>query len=382
MVIRLTLAALLLALSLLAVFKTPHALLWKPRVFATEWGHLLVFAALLLLLPGWRHATGKLACGISLAAALLAISPLLQGIMLARTIDARMQAAFAGDLTPRSLPGAPARSGPLVLSELLRIASPKVTLKTLVYREINGQSLALDLYLRDDAPTPRPIVIAVHGGSWNSGDSTQLPAINQYLAARGYAVAAINYRLAPGHIFPAAHDDLLAAIAYLQSNAKAHGLDPQRIVLLGRSAGGHLALLAAYSADNPAVKGVIAYYAPNDMLWSYQNPTNPLVLDSKTLLEEFLGGSLEAQPHNYHAASPLEFVDKNDPPTLLLHGSRDELVYARQSTRLAEQLRASGVPQLEIRFPWATHGLDANLAGPGGQISTYAIERFLAYVTR
>ena len=153
-------------------------------------------------------------------------------------------------------------------------------------------------------------------------------------------------------------------------------------MLAGRSAGGHLALLAGYTAADPAIRGVVAYYAPNDMTWSWNNPTNPRVLDSHKMLSDFLGGTPREASRKFLAASPLSFVDANDPPTLLLHGMRDELVFAAQSTRLAESLRGLGVRHLEIRFPWATHGLDANLSGPGGQLSTYAVERFLAYVTR
>ena len=165
-------------------------------------------------------------------------------------------------------------------------------------------------------------MIIIHGGRWTSGDSTQLPAINQYLAARGYAVAAINYRLAPEHVFPAARDDVLAAIAFLEENADEFGLDASRLVLMGRSSGGHLALLVAYTAYNPAIRGVVAFYPVSDMNWSYSNPTNPLVVDIKGTLEDFLGGTPEEVPDSYRAASPYVFVNADVPPTLLIHGTR------------------------------------------------------------
>jgi dipeptidyl aminopeptidase/acylaminoacyl peptidase len=82
----------------------------------------------------------------------------------------------------------------------------------------------------------------------------------------------------------------------------------------------------------------------------------------------------------YDAASPLNFVARGTPPTLLLHGGRDELVFPAQSERLAVRLTQAGRPHLFLRLPWATHGCDVNFSGPCGQISTYAIERFLAAV--
>ena len=140
-----------------------------------------------------------------------------------------------------------------------------------VYRQAGDRTLELDLDRREAAPEPRPIVVAVHGGSWQRGDSSQLPAINRCLAARGYGVAAINDRLAPQHVFPAARDDVVAAVRYLQSHAAELGLDADRVVLLGRSAGGQLALSAAYGMADPAVRGVVALYAPSDMNWSWEN---------------------------------------------------------------------------------------------------------------
>src|SRR5437879_1762954 len=104
----------------------------------------------------------------------------------------------------------------------------------------------------------------VHGGGWQSGNSREFAALNRGLAGRGYLVAAINYRLAPQYKFPAALEDVRQAIAYLKTHAADLGLDGNRLVLLGRSAGGQLALLAGYAGD-PAVRGGIAFFAPPDL---------------------------------------------------------------------------------------------------------------------
>jgi acetyl esterase/lipase len=151
-------------------------------------------------------------------------------------------------------------------------------------------------------------------------------------------------------------------------------------VLLGRSAGAQLALLVAYTANDPAIRGVISFYGPTDFPYIYTHPTNPAVLDSDRVLKQFLGGGLEQAPATYDAASPVNFVGHDTPPTLLIHGGRDELVWPINSQLVAERLEAAGRPYVLLDLPWATHGCDFNFTGPCGQISTYAVERFLAAV--
>jgi acetyl esterase/lipase len=292
-----------------------------------------------------------------------------------------MSDAF-GVARPSSTEVAAARAAPLVAADLLSgVRSPSVASQSVVYARVNSQDLRLDVY-----PPPRggpaPGVLVIHGGSWQGGDSGQLAALNRYLAARGYLVAALNYRFAPTWIFPAALEDVRAALGYLQANAATIGLDPQRIALLGRSAGGQLALLAAYAVADPAIKGVVSFYGPADMVYGYENPANPRVIDSRGILEAYLGGPPTDVPEAYRRASPIELVGPDSPPTLLIHGGRDELVSPMQSERLAARLEEAGRPHLLLRLPWATHGFDFSFNGPGGQLSTYAIERFLGVVLR
>jgi acetyl esterase/lipase len=115
--------------------------------------------------------------------------------------------------------------------------------------------------------------------------------------------------------------------------------------------------------------------------WSWEHPGNPLVIDTKSVLSAYLGGNPSEVPSNYTAASPTRLVTSSSPPTLLLHGGRDELVSVYQSDRLAQRLREAGVRHFNLALPWATHGFDYILRGPGSQISTYAIEYFLSCVT-
>ena len=381
----------------------------------TEWGHVVAALGLAALGGPRNTPSGRIARGPGLAGAALSLSSLARGALVARRLPAQLATAF-GDVSPRVAPGAPARPAPLVLLDVLRgVRSPRARKQRRVYAERDGLKLALDLYRPDgrrpatddrrsadrhaqadedatrrvrpsrpvaSSPTPQAAcVVVVHGGSWQSGDSRQFPRLNAYLAARGYVVAAINYRLSPGHRFPAQRDDVLAAIGFLKANAAELGIDPTCFVLLGRSAGGHLALLAAYTARDPAIRGVISFYAPTDLRWGYEHPARKRVIDGCAVIEAFLGGGPTALPDTYPAASPLSFAGAECPPTLLIHGARDNLVSPHQSEMLAERLAAAGCRHFYLSLPWATHGCDANFSGPSGQISTYAIERFLAMAT-
>jgi acetyl esterase/lipase len=374
----LVVAGFCLALSLLAIFPAPTYLLWEISILVTEWGHILAGVSLLLFIFNFHQA--RLAAALSLLAAVLAITPLIRAIPVAAQLPTQMRAAF-GATNFSTISNAPARLKSFDVFGLVRgVDSPEIEYKSLVYSSIDSQNLKLDFYPPPTLSRPAPGVIVIHGGSWRSGDSQQLAPLNTYLATRGYAVAAINYRLTPRWRFPAARDDVIAALAFLKTHADSLHLNPQRFVLLGRSAGGHLALLVAYTQPDPAIRGVISFYGPADLHWSYAHPGNPLVIDTHDILHAFLGGSPEQVPANYDAASPLRFVEASTPPTLLIHGGRDELVSVRQSERLAERLAQAGASYFLLRLPWATHAGDFNFSGPFGQMSTYAIERFLATV--
>jgi acetyl esterase/lipase len=219
--------------------------------------------------------------------------------------------------------------------------------------------------------------VVIHGGSWSSGDSKQLPELNSYLAKAGYNVAAINYRKAPQYQNPLPVIDVKNALTYLRAHADALNIDTNNFVLLGRSAGAQIALLAAYTLKDSGIKGVIDFYGPADMVWGYSKPASKLVMDSRGVMERYLGGTYQEAQKNYFASSPIEFVNKTSPPTLIIHGENDVLVAYEHSRRLNEKLGQVGVKHYWLKLPWATHGFDYNLHGPGGQLSTYAVRRFL-----
>jgi acetyl esterase/lipase len=383
--LRLLLALAVFAVSLLAILPAPTYLAWQLSIGVTEWGHVLAVIALLVaLLPGGsKTATGRASVFIALLAAFLALTPLLRASPIDRHLPAQVASAFGGR-NPRALPDAPARAIPLVYRELITgVRSPPVRMDTMTYATRDGKPLGLDLYRPTKPPFgPLPLVIMIHGGSWRGGSRGDLAELNRYLSARGYAVAAISYRFAPQNPHPAASRDLLSAIQFLKSNAARLGVDATRIVPIGRSAGGQLGLLEAYTANDPAIRGVVAFHAPSDQVFGYENPSNPRVINSTAILEDYLSGNPRTAPQAYRTASPINFVSSSTVPTLLIHGDKDELVWVRQSERLAAKLVAANRPHFFLRLPWATHGCDYNFSGPCGQLSTYAIETFLGEVMR
>lgn len=213
------------------------------------------------------------------------------------------------------------------------------------------------------------------------GDRTDFGSLNRYLWGRGYVVASLDYRLSPQHHFPAARDDVFEALRYLKTHGEAYGIDGSRIVLLGRSAGGQIALSAAYDARGAVLRGVIALYAPNDLKLAFTKPGNRLIINSQKVISNYLGGRLENNPAPYEAASPLFQVGAKSPPTLLIHGGRDEFVWPLHSERLSAKMAAHRRPCEYLKLPWATHGADYFLNGPSGQLILRAIERFLETTT-
>lgn len=372
---RLGLAIVFFCLGLLTVIHIPHLILWMPSVIASEWGHLIAVLPALLLFGRWRLFRSKLAFAFAFSAIVLLLSPLVRVLWDLQQLPATIEETF-GRLSPPGISDVPSRSEPIVFSDLFRFNGIEVVPESRIFKA----GLELDLYRRKDLNNHLPLVIIIHGGYWQTGDSRQIPAVNHYLARRGYAVAAINYRKAPANPFPAARDDVIAAVDYLKHHAEEFSVDSKRIVLLGRSAGAQLALVTAYTMNDSGVRGVVSLYGPTDMVWSWNHPGNPLVIDARRYLREYLNGTPHDTLERYRQASPLNLIHANSPPTLMLHGQRDELIWARQSERLSEKLTELGVKNLLIKLAWGDHGFDCNLWGPSGQIYLYVLERFIAAV--
>lgn len=370
-------AGLLLALvSLTAVVDVPlQGFIWV-TLMATERSFWCALVALLLVaVPGWwrsRLATAGALLGL-LACVLLAVTPL-RGALLARHVPAQLSSAFGP-------PASPEPEQPFSWAQLALGQRPQVQPRTLTFASKQGEDLRLDFYPPPPSRLPPPLVILVHGGAWAGGERWHMRKTAAWLAAHGYAAASVDYRLAPRHHFPAPVEDVHAATAFLKARSAELGFDPQRIVLLGSSAGGQVALIAAYTAADPAIRGVIDIYGPTDM--ALQSPlAGQSVLDLEQLIEDYLGASPELLPQAYRASSPLSYVGASTPPTLLIHGARDTVVHPAHAHLLAHKLAQAGRPHALILLPWATHGCEQVSHGPSWQIAHYSMERFVAAVTR
>jgi len=389
--LRIWFAVVLFLASLLAVMPAQTYDLWKASIAGAELGHFVAILGIItLLIPfWWRTIPGQLAGGITVVAVCLALSPTVRAYYASRGLQARLDSAFG--VMPRTLGASTVMTSPISLRNLLSLPRrPNVDLKTFAYAMRDDKPLELDLYrarvdsaARTSSPLPpAPLIITIHGGSWTGGSNKDLPQLNYYLASRGYAVAALSYRLAPDNPFPAATEDVNAAIDYLKANSPALGIDSTRIVLIGRSAGGQLALQSAYTKNDRNIRGVAALYAPSDQIWGWEHPTDTRVYDSFAALRNFLSGEPSQIREAYVAASPINYIGSHTIPTLLIHGSMDPLVSVRQSERLDSALSLMKRPHLLVEMPWATHGCDYVSFGPCGQTTTFAIERFVAAVTK
>ena len=174
------------------------------------------------------------------------------------------------------------------------------------------------------------------------------------MAGEGLVVFDIDYRLAgPEQRFPVQIGDIKCAIGWVKQHAATYQVDPDRIVLVGRSAGGQIALSTAYSAANPAlqpacstgdtsVQAVIALYAPVDLIWGYNNPSKPDLIQGSAKLRNYLGGTPDDMPERTDSPHPGCRSAQLTPPTLIIHGGRDRLVGVQHTAFLRVALQAAG----------------------------------------
>jgi len=379
-VVQVASAVAVLGSALLAVVPPQSYRLFQARLVASEGSAWVLVAAVLVLATARPGRRGAIVASMAVVSIAASSAPVLRAsASTARLRDAIGQAF--GPL-PVPLPAAVSRRAPVVLTDLIRgLGLPDLQPRRMVYATIDGQELLLDILTPPGADRPAaPGVLIIHGGGWSGGARTEFGGLGRYLASRGYVVISMDYRLAPAWRFPAARDDVAAAVQTVEARAAEFGLDGRRLVLLGRSAGGQLALLHAYSSHDPAIRGVVSFYGPTDLVYGYEHPADPKIYDSTAVLTRYIGGPLVDHLPAYRAASPIECARAESPPTLLVHGVPDELVEVEQSRRLDRRLTKLGVAHLLVELPWASHGCDVFLRGPCGQVSTFAIEQFLARV--
>lgn len=240
----------------------------------------------------------------------------------------------------------------------------------IVYGTGGGTPLELDLYSPNFTTGPVPGIIFIHGGGWRSGKRQDYKFYTTRFATHGYVVATVTYRLKEAGYFPNCVEDVKCAVRWMRANAEKLHVDPNRIAVIGGSAGGHLSMMAGYSADVPelegnggnpgvssAVQAVIDLYGPVDFTIE-ETRDHPL-------LTGFMQGTYAQVPDKFVKASPITYLDPKDPPTLIFHGTIDTLVPVEQSDLLAEKLKSMGMKYWYDRIDGWPHAMD--IANPVNQ---------------
>jgi acetyl esterase/lipase len=264
------------------------------------------------------------------------------------------------------------------------------------YDTIGGQKLYLDVAMPKGGG-PYPCVAAFHGGAWMLGSRRELsvgtraaPSIIEQVAARGYVVASVGYRLAPKHPFPAQIEDARAAVRFLRARAKDYRIDRDKFASAGFSAGGHLALLLGLASgvkdwkvggnldESAKVQCVVDFFGPTDLTLYAGSPG---IVDS--YLVPVFGKGCKTDPDVLKKASPITYVSKGAPPTLMIHGNFDFIVPVVHSEKLLKKLKDDGVTAELVTVSGEGHGwggatlartlddsvkfLDEHLKGKGGK---------------
>jgi acetyl esterase/lipase len=383
---RLVLAVLVLFLSMWTVVPPPTYRALALAVVVPEVGACLILLAVPVAVFALREVKRSgaarftvLCAGTTIA---LAAVPFIQFASTARRLDAAMRTGLGADYLSAvdSSARQRLRQHRLEPAELflgLRGGEARVT-RGIRFAVSDGVPLSLDIY-RPESPGSHPAVVQIYGGGWQRGAPGDNPAFASYLATHGFVVFAIDYRHAPRWQWPAQLADVRTVLDWIVRHGAEYGADPSRLALLGRSSGAQLALVAAYAPGGPPIRAVVSYYGPVDLVEGYRHPPRPDPLDVRGILEAFLGGTPTDALDRYREASPVTYVDRHLPPTLLVYGARDHVVEARFGAMLHARLHSTGTRSVLLEIPWAEHGFDVVSGGPSAQLTLYYAERFLAW---
>src|SRR5689334_2776082 len=212
--------------------------------------------------------------------------------------------------------------------------------------------------------TKLPAVICIHGGGFRAGKRERWDGLCKQLAEKDYVAMTVTYRLAPKHQFPAAVHDVKAAVRWLKANAAKYHVDPERIGVVGDSAGGHLVQFLGVTADLKQFEGdegnpdqstrvacVVNRYGPSDFTKSYGKS-----VDAAEVLPLWLGGNVETALQKHIISSPLNWVTPAAAPTLILHGTEDKYVAYEQGVWMRDRLQSCGVEVELFTLEGAGHG--------------------------
>jgi len=246
-------------------------------------------------------------------------------------------------------------------------------IRDIEYAEVDGISLKLDLYQPVDGEGDLPLIIWTHGGAFSGGDKSDISSICQRLAAVGFSVASVNFRLSGQAIWPAQIHDTKAAVRWLRANATDYDIDPDRIGVIGSSSGGHLAAVLGTTAGVEEIDGTVGDYdnvstqlqavvdmfGPVDFVSLSSDCAGTCVLDhdgSESPESRYLGCTLSECLEKAALASATPYIDSTDPPFLIIHGDEDTTIPMAQSVNFAADLTQAGVEAEFIEATGFGHG--------------------------
>jgi acetyl esterase/lipase len=387
--IALVLAAATLLLAVWIVLPAPTYFFLTFSVGAVEVSAWLAVASIIALALVWPDARTRgapriatIAFNCAVASLALALSPYVRFPLAVRNFDREMNGAFGSSVLSAAPERDPrtTRAHPLIVSELftgIKHDSVAVT-RGIAIATPGGTLLTADIS-RPASHSLLPIVVQIYGGAWQRGSPASNEGYAQWLASQGYVVVAIDYRHAPAFHFPAQIDDIRTDLTWIRNHATEYGGDTSRVAFLGRSAGGHLATLAAYTDSPITPRAVVSLYGGIDLKNGYEHPPVPDPLNIPDVTLKFVGGTPEEFPDLYRAGTIYTYVTHKLPPTLLIYGGRDNLVETKYPIELRDRLRATGTQVAYLEIPWANHAFDEVLNGPSDQLAMYYTERFLAW---
>jgi acetyl esterase/lipase len=256
----------------------------------------------------------------------------------------------------------------LMLLAITTSVQAQTVQKDIEYARLGDRVLAFDFYPPKEADRRSPVVVWVHGGAWRSGSKDDVPV--KGWTEQGLAIASVDYRLSPEAQFPAQIHDIKAAIRFLQANADKYAIDPDKIIVAGSSAGGHLAALVGVSngvkelegnvgvsADRPArIRATVSFFGASNLESILGQSTEHGLSVRVPALKLFLGDTPDKKPDLARLASPVVHVDATDPPLWLIHGDADPQMPIEQSKELVAKYERLKLPVKFETIAGGKHG--------------------------
>ncbi|PEM49855.1 alpha/beta hydrolase fold domain-containing protein [Bacillus wiedmannii] len=352
--------------------KLMSSLAWATALFPVSLLIVTLFIIVLLILAFWKKAkiAQVILVPLSLLLIFLTVQPITSMLSYANSKDATVSLSshFFNSQTISTNP-----------------------MENVVYgKTTDGIELKMDVWPAKETSKNKlkPAVVLVHGGGWVSGDKGESSHWKQWLNDLGYTVFDVQYRMPPQAGWKDEVADIKSALGWVLQNADTYQIDPNKINVMGESAGGNLAMLAAYSMGEeqlPAstnvpevhVNSVINMYGPADMTMFYND--NPSTNYVHGVMEEYIGGTVSQFPERYKLLSPINYIQDNTPPTITLLGTGDRIVPVEQGEMLDKELTMKNVAHEFYLLPDVDHGFDIN---PGSLSTQFAKEKVTAFLQR